>query len=95
MEGFPWLALLKPLPSPLVAQAQWEQLGTGFSEVAIPREAKAQWHPEDLGAEATLGRPKPALWLAMQPLLHIAFSTETGAVVIHTSLFLKPAQLNQ
>lgn len=87
MEGFPWLALLWPLPSPLVAQAQWEQLGTGFSEVAIPREAKAQRHPEDLGAEA--------LWLAMQPLLRIAFSMETGAVIMHTSLFLKPAQLNQ
>lgn len=68
---------------------------TGFSEVAIPKKAKAHWHPEDLRAEVTLGRPKPALWHMMQALLHIAFCTETGAVVVHTSLFPKPAQLNQ
>lgn len=65
----------------------------GFSEVAIPQEAEP--HPEDLEAEVTLGRPKPALWHVMQALLHTAFCTETGAVVTHTSLFPKPAQLNQ
>lgn len=82
------------------AQLWEQQLGTepsdlGLSEVTISKTAKGHCHAEALGAEVTRGRPKAALWHTMQVLLHVALRAEAGAVVAHTSLLPKPAQLNQ